>query len=246
MKKVAVIGATSAVAQQIALIHAKAEDSLVLVGRNEKALRDTAADLTLRGADECKPITSDLIDFAGHKSLVSKLFAAFDGLDRVYLVHGTLPDQLECESDYEKAKDAFEANCLSQISLLTEISDKMKEQKSGTIAVITSVAGDRGRKSNYVYGAAKGMLSIYLQGLRNALFEHGVHVLDVRPGFIDTPMTAHIENKGPLWATPQKVASDIAKAATKKKNTLYTPWFWSIIMRIIRSIPEFQFKKMNL
>ncbi len=240
------IGATSSVAQQISLIHSKAGDSLVLVGRNKSAVEDTAADLSIRGAGICKALTCDLVDFAEHPKLINELFEAIGGVDTVYIAHGTLPDQSDCESDYLETKRALEANCLSQISLLTELAKKFKEQKSGTIAVITSVAGDRGRKSNYVYGSAKGMLSIYLQGLRNALFEHGIHVLDVRPGFIDTPMTAHIEGKGPLWATPQKVAKDVVKAAAKKKNTLYTPWFWSIIMRIIRSIPEFQFKKMNL
>ncbi|MDQ8187861.1 SDR family oxidoreductase [Pelagicoccus sp. SDUM812002] len=246
MKTVAIIGATSAVAQQISLIHVKAGDSVALVGRNQDALGVIAADLKLRGPKECQTFAADLVDSERHDELISRIFDGVGELDCVYIAHGTLPDQSECEIDYEKARLAFDSNCLSHISLLTSLAKRMKAQKHGTIAVITSVAGDRGRKSNYVYGAAKGMLSIYLQGLRNALFEHNVHVLEARPGFIDTPMTAHIEKKGMLWASPQKVATDIVTAASRKKDIIYTPWFWSLIMLIIRSIPEFKFKKMGL
>jgi decaprenylphospho-beta-D-erythro-pentofuranosid-2-ulose 2-reductase len=121
----------------------------------------------------------------------------------------------------------------------------MKQNETGTIAVISSVAGDRGRKSNYVYGSAKGGLTIFLQGLRNALSGSGVHVLTIKPGFVDTPMTNDF-TKGLLWAKPEKVAKDIKRAIDKKKNIIYTPWFWRWIMLIIRLIPESVFKKMNL
>lgn len=246
MKKIAIFGATSAVAQKISLIHTQAGDSLVLIGRNQSAINVIAADLNLRGPRKCHTIAAELTDSDDHARLISQIFDEAGEIDCVYIAYGTLPDQSGCQANYTKARHAFEVNCLSQISLLTNLAEKMKPQRHGTIAVITSVAGDRGRKSNYIYGAAKGMLSIYLQGLRNALFEHNVHVLDVRPGFIDTPMTAHIEKKGLLWASPQKVATDIVNAASRKKDVIYTPWFWSLIMLIIRSIPEFKFKKMSL
>ena len=137
-------------------------------------------------------------------------------------------------------------NALSVISLLTLLANHFEEKKSGTIAVITSVAGDRGRQSNYIYGASKAMVSVFLQGLRNRLFHSQVNVLDIKPGFVDTPMTAHIKKGGPLWAKPEAVAKDIVNAIEKKKDLLYTPFFWRYIMLIIRNIPECIFKKGKL
>jgi len=118
-------------------------------------------------------------------------------------------------------------------------------QKSGTIAVITSVAGDRGRQSNYVYGSAKGMVSTFLQGLRNRLYRAGINILDIKPGFVDTPMTIDFK-KGPLWVSPEKIAEGIVEAIDKQKTEVYLPWFWKFIMLIIKLIPESIFRKMKL
>ena len=139
----------------------------------------------------------------------------------------------------------MQTNALSVISLLTLLANHFEQQRHGCIAVISSVAGDRGRQSNYVYGTAKGALSIFLQGLRNRLHKSGVQVLTVKPGFVDTPMTASLP-KGPLWATPEKVAEDIDKAIENKRNVLYTPSFWFLIMAIIKSVPESIFKRLSL
>ena len=136
-------------------------------------------------------------------------------------------------------------NAISTISLLTHLANRLEMQKSGTIAVVTSVAGDRGRQSNYVYGAAKGMVSIFLQGLRNRLHKAGVNVLDIKPGFVDTPMTAEFK-KGLLWAKPESVAGSIVNGIDRGKYEIYTPFFWRIIMLVIRNIPESIFKKANL
>lgn len=246
MKEIVIIGATSAVAQELAKLHAKAGDKLILCGRNSQMLEDIAADLKIRGAEIVEVISQDLVEFSEHGSLVEKVYSNMPHPWGVYLAHGTLPDQESCEDTYESTLKAIQDNALSQVSLLTLIANRMVESGSGRIATITSVAGDRGRQSNYVYGAAKGMLSIYLQGLRNRLQSKGVHVLTVKPGLIDTPMTADFEKKGLLWATPQKVASDIFRAMEKHRNVIYTPSFWWLIMVIIKHIPEPIFKKLRL
>jgi hypothetical protein len=166
-------------------------------------------------------------------------------IDILLIAYGTLPDQAECIANIELTQAEINLNYLSVVSILTGISQLMLKQGSGTIAVISSVAGDRGRKSNYIYGSAKGGLTIFLQGLRNALSEKGVHVLTIKPGFVDTPMTADFK-KGLLWVKPEKVANDIVKAVNAKKDVMYSPWFWRWIMLIIKMIPERIFKKMNL
>ena len=246
MKEIVIIGAASAVAQEVAKQHAEVGDKLILVGRNVQMLADIAADLEIRGAKIVDVISQDLMEFSEHAALSEKIFSAMPNPWGIYMAHGTLPDQEACEKHYDAALDAIQANALSQISLLTEISNRLAELGSGRIAVISSVAGDRGRQSNYVYGAAKGMLSIYLQGLRNRLQPKGVQVLTIKPGFIDTPMTADFDKKGLMWATPQKVASDIYRGMEKSKNVIYTPSFWWPIMFIITHIPEPIFKKLRL
>ncbi|MCG8081658.1 MAG: SDR family NAD(P)-dependent oxidoreductase, partial [Candidatus Thiodiazotropha taylori] len=142
-------------------------------------------------------------------------------------------------------KKEFEVNALTTISLLTNLANYFEAQQRGSIVVISSVAGDRGRQSNYVYGAAKGAVTIFLQGLRNRLTKSGVNVLTVKPGFVDTPMTADFP-KGALWASSEKVAQDINKAIDAQKSVAYVPWFWRYIMLIIKSIPEMVFKKLSL
>ena len=161
------------------------------------------------------------------------------------IAHGTLPDQAECEASAALTRQALQVNALSVIELLTELANRLQAQGSGTLAVISSVAGDRGRKSNYVYGAAKGMVSIFLQGLRNRLHSHGVRVITIKPGFVDTPMTESFD-KGVLWARPDRVARDIVSAIDKGRDVVYTPWFWRYILWVIRGIPEGVFKRLGL
>ena len=142
---------------------------------------------------------------------------------------------------------SIDVNYLSVVSFLTPLANRFAERKSGNIAVISSVAGDRGRQSNYVYGSAKSGLDAFLQGLRNRLCKANVHVLTIKPGFVATPMTAHIENReGLLWAKPDQVAETIVKSIDKQRNVIYVPGFWALIMLIIRTIPEAIFKKLSL
>jgi short-subunit dehydrogenase len=166
-------------------------------------------------------------------------------MDVVLIAHGTLPDQKACEASFEHTRREFETNALSVMSLLTHVANYFEREKRGTIAVIASVAGDRGRQSNYVYGTAKGAVSLFMQGLRNRLAPAGVHVLTIKPGFVDTPMTSEFK-KGLLWAQPDRVARDIQRAIEKKKDIAYVPPFWRYIMWVIGAIPEFVFKRLRL
>ena len=245
MKNILIIGATSAIAQETARCYAAHGANLYLIGRNEQKLSDMQADLKGRGASEVTTAQADLLDTALHNRLIDKAWEKLRQIDGVLIAHGTLGDQTEAEADYATAEKEFQSNMLSAISLLTPIANKMEIQRCGVIATITSVAGDRGRQSNYIYGAAKAGLNTYLQGLRNRLSPHGVTVLTIKPGFVDTPMTADLD-KGPLFASAQKVGSGIHKAMKKKKDVVYLPGFWWGIMCIIKCIPESIFKKLKL
>jgi len=244
-KNILVIGATSAIAQATIRLYAAQQDNLYLLARNSKQLEIIAADAKVRGANQVHFESFDVNQFEQHDIMINRVFESFEQLDMVLIAHGTLPDQAACQQSPQVTLQEFNTNALSTISLLTLLANRFEHQQQGSIAVITSVAGDRGRQSNYVYGAAKGMVSIFLQGLRNRLNPHNVQVLDIKPGFVDTPMTADFK-KGPLWAQPEHIANSIVKAIHKKRNTLYTPFFWMGIMFIIRNIPEFIFKRLKL
>lgn len=245
MKKILIIGATSAIAEAAARLWAAQGHRLYLLGRNEERLGALAADLRIRGAAVAAHGVLDVNQFAAHAAAIDAATAALDGLDTVLIAHGTLGDQKACEQDFAAALQELNTNAISVMSLLTLLANRFEAQRHGTLAVISSVAGDRGRQSNYVYGTAKGALTIFLQGLRNRLHGAGVQVLTIKPGFVDTPMTAHIQ-QGPLWAKPEAVAAAIVKAVERRRDVLYTPWFWLGIMTVIRLVPERIFKKLKL
>jgi len=245
MKNILIIGATSAVAENVARIYAKQGACLVLVARNQERLAIIAADLKIRGALKVLTIVMDVNVLDKHQSTIDSILNKIERVDVCLIAHGTLPNQAACQEKSKLMIQALNTNGISTLSLLTLIASHFEKQKSGTIAVITSVAGDRGRQSNYVYGAAKGMVSIFLQGLRNRLHGFNIHVLDIKPGFIDTPMTANL-SKNFLWAKPNYVAKQIVQGIKNKKQTLYTPSFWRLIMFIIRQIPESIFKRLTL
>ena len=187
----------------------------------------------------------DVLDCGRHEATIREAEARLDGLDAVLIAHGTLPDQSACERSFELTRAEFETNCLSTLSLLTHLANHFQPRRHGTIAVISSVAGDRGRRSNYVYGAAKGAVSIFLQGLRNRLHPSGVRVVTIKPGFVDTPMTVAFR-KNALWAQPEGVAKGIYRAMAGGTDIAFVPWFWRWIMVLIRTIPEFVFKRLSL
>jgi short-subunit dehydrogenase len=245
MKKILIIGASSAIASACARRWASEGVRFFLVGRDAVKLEQTAADLSVRGASTAT-FTLDMNDYEGHAAMLQACFDTLGQIDIALIAHGTLPDQKNCESDVATAIREFSANGLSVIAVLTALADRMESQGQGCIAVISSVAGDRGRPSNYLYGTAKAAVSTFCEGLRARLFKSGVHVLTIKPGFVDTPMTQGLPLPAALVATPDRVAAEICRAVEKRKNVIYTPFFWRFIMLIIRHIPEFIFKKLSL
>lgn len=244
MQKMLIIGATSAIAEQVARLMCNQVDMFYLLGRDENKTRAVAEDLSVRGAN-VQYKTADFSAVSDHAQLIEAAISYLGNIDIVLIAYGTLPNQLQCEKDSNYALNEIHTNFVSVVSLLTSLVTHMETQGRGKIAVISSVAGERGRQSNYVYGSAKAGLSVYLQGLRNRLVNKNIHVLTIKPGFVDTPMTREFR-KGLLWVGPDKVAQDIVKALDKCKDVLYTPWYWQWIMLIIKLIPERIFKKMKL
>jgi decaprenylphospho-beta-D-erythro-pentofuranosid-2-ulose 2-reductase len=245
MKRVLILGASSAIAEHTARLFAQRGDRLLLVARNAERLKTTSDDLRVRGASDCDYRVADLTDTSAHAQLLQEATTQLDGLDIVLLAYGTLGDQKACEQDFALALQELQTNCLSVLSLLTLLANLFEQQGQGSIAVISSVAGDRGRQSNYVYGTAKGALSVFLQGLRNRLSKSKVQVLTVKPGFVDSPMTKDFK-KGPLWVKPAVIAQGIVKAIDKQKDVVYLPFFWRYIMFVIKLIPEKLFKRLSL
>jgi decaprenylphospho-beta-D-erythro-pentofuranosid-2-ulose 2-reductase len=242
---VLIVGATSAIAEALARRYAAEGARLALAARNLEHCEHIAADLRIRGAAEVRCLRFDAAERDKFAPLIENAWNGFDGLDVAVIAHGSLPDQSACEQSIDATLEALDINALSAIGLLVPLANRMADVRRGHIAVIGSVAGDRGRQSNYVYGAAKGCLAVFLQGLAHRLYPLGVRVLTVKPGFVDTPMTAAFD-KGPLWAQPDQVARDIQRAIRKGVIEVYTPWFWRWIMRVIRFLPRPLFLRTKL
>jgi short-subunit dehydrogenase len=244
-RKVLVLGATSAIAQETAKLLSSDGDALFLVGRDAERLEIVTRDLEVRNAGIVRMLAVDLNDFSGHARILEEAERALEGLDTVLVAHGMLGDQEQCQTSYAAAELVLRTNLLSAISLLTLTAQRFEAQGAGTIVAISSVAGDRGRQSNYVYGAAKGGLSLFLQGLRNRLHSRGVRVITIKPGFVSTPMTAHLK-QGLLFAEPQAIARGIRRAMHRSGDVVYLPWFWRVIMTLVRWVPEALFKRLRL
>lgn len=245
MNKVLVLGATSGIAQATVRLLAARGAELYLVGRNAANVEAVAHDSLARGARTARTHVLDLDDLSQHTAVVRDAEQALGGLDGVLLAYALLGDPALRERSWSEAERVLHTNLLSPASLLTVLAERFEQQKSGTLIVISSVAGDRGRQSNYVYGASKAALTAYCSGLRNRLAPSGVHLVTVKPGFVDTAMTSHLP-KNRLFASPETVARDIIRAVDRRRNEIYTPRFWAVIMFAVRSIPETIFKRMRL
>jgi short-subunit dehydrogenase len=243
--RVFIVGGTSAIAGETAKAYAETGARLFLTGRNPDRLSSVADDLRVRGAAQVETGILDVRDLSRHREVIEAAIARLGGLDVALIAHGTLPDQAGCQQRVADTVEALHVNFTATIALLTELANYFEDQRGGVIAVITSVAGDRGRQSNYVYGAAKGGVERFLQGLRNRLYRSGVAVVTIKPGFVATPMTAAMR-KNALYASPRRVGRAIYRAIERRRDVIYIPWFWRPLMAAIRTVPERIFKRLHL
>lgn len=247
-KRVVILGATSAVAEATARLYATDGATLLLVGRRADRLEAIASDLKLRGAPRVEVAVCDLA--ACPAAEVSTYFAAFvkqlGGLDHVLVAYGVLGDQQAAEQDGRAAEDVIRINFTSAALWILEAAKRLEQQGFGALVVLGSVAGDRGRRSNYVYGATKAGLATLVEGVAHRFGPHGPRAVIVKPGPIDTPMTAGMKKGGPMWAAAEAVAMIVRRAADRGGVVVYAPARWRLIMLIIRSLPGAIFNRTKL
>jgi len=243
MSYILIVGAKSDIAKAVAREYAKHGYDLYLAARDVNDLEAFAKDITTRTQQDVRLVELDILDYAQHQPVYDNLREKPLGIVSAV---GYLGDQEKAQYDFSEAQKIIDTNYTGVVSLLNIVANDFEKRRSGFIVGISSVAGDRGRKSNYIYGSAKAALTAYLSGLRNRLYDAQVHVLTVKPGFVATKMTEDMDLPEKLTAQPDEVAQDIFEAQQKGENVLYTKWIWKWIMLIIKLIPEFQFKKMSI
>ncbi|WP_237481910.1 SDR family oxidoreductase [Lichenibacterium dinghuense] len=246
-KTVLVLGATSAIANAFARQRAAAGGRLVLVGRQQGRLDGIAADLTARGAAAVATLATDLADMDEAEPRFADMVARLGPPDEVLLAYGVLGEQAAAQDSADETRRLIDVNFTSA-ALWLQLAAKhlVADGRPRTLVVIGSVAGDRGRQSNYVYGAAKAGLDAFAEGLAHRLHRTNVRVVTVKPGFVDTPMTAHLDRSGPLWAKPEAIAGAIDRAVSKGQRIVYAPWFWRPVMTAVRFAPRPLFYKTKL
>ena len=243
MSYVLIVGAKSDIARAIAKEYAKHGYDLYLAARKINVLDEFANDINIKTQRVVKLLELDILDYERHQAFYNQLVEKPMG---VISAIGYLGDQKKAQSNFREANKILDTNYTGITSLFNVIANDFEKRGSGFIVGISSVAGDRGRKSNYCYGSAKAAFTTYLSGLRNRLYEANVQVLTVKPGFVNTQMTAKMDLPTKVTAQPEEVAKDIFDAQNSKKDQLYTRWYWKWIMMIIKMIPEFKFKKKKL
>jgi decaprenylphospho-beta-D-erythro-pentofuranosid-2-ulose 2-reductase len=244
-KRILVLGATSGIAEACIRLWADRGDCLYLVARNADRLAVVAADAKTRGASQADSAVANLDDVAAHPEVLAHAINALGGLDVAFLALGVLGDQAEAERSAAVAGQILHTNFTAPVSLLTWLANYTAQRHAGTLAVLSSVAGERGRKSNYVYGSSKAGLTAFVDGLRNRIDRDGVRVMTIKPGPVKTAMTEGMKGSG-KFADVEAVAATLVKAIDKGADVVYVPGQWRIIMAVIRMIPESVFKKLNL
>lgn len=242
-ENVLILGATSDMAVAIARQLAAEGYSITLAGRNPDKLSAIEADLRVRHKALVSSAYFDAIDFQSHDQFYQSLA---EKPDIVICVFGLLGEQVVAQDQWEHCQDIIHANYTGAVSILNIVANDFQRRKKGTIVGISSVAGERGRQSNYIYGSAKAGFTAYLSGLRNRLYTHGVNVITVKPGFVKTKMIENIRTPALLTASPKAVAQRVSRAIRTKRNTLYVLPVWALIMFVIRCIPENIFKRLKL
>ncbi len=237
--RILIVGATSAVATEVARLYATGGAKLYLLARNETRLSELVEEL---GPSVVGSEAGDLNELDSNSDRVSRAIDSLGGLDIALIAHGLLGDQIRSENEFEHAQEILTTNLTSAISLIIPIANHMERQGRGHVGVITSVAGERGRPRNYTYGAAKGGLSRYLQGLRSRMYSSDVHVLNIKLGPTDTPMSAG-HDKHALFGEKRAVARGIVRALAGRKHVVYLPSVWAAVMAIVRALPEFIFQR---
>jgi decaprenylphospho-beta-D-erythro-pentofuranosid-2-ulose 2-reductase len=245
-RRILIVGATSGIAQAVARRYAQQGARLFLVARDSIKVEAVAADLRARGAAVVDVFVMDVNDTDRLTVMQQTAWQALGQVEYALVAHGTLPDAVRARTDVAYLVREFRTNAESVVACLALLAHCFQAQGSGVLAVIGSVAGDRGRASNYAYGAAKAAVHAFASGLRAQLFRHGVHVLTIKPGFVATQMTAHLDLPARLTAQPDTVAARIEAALETRRNVVYTPGFWWLVMAIIRLLPEALFKRLNL
>lgn len=243
MKKILIFGATSAIAQSAARIWAVNGNTLVLCARETERLAILAQDLKARGAAEVHTVLFDASTVENSTECVAAALSY--GCDIALVAHGVLTDQVACQGDAAMLAQSMQLNFISYCILAEGVARFFEHQRTGTLALISSCAGDRGRASNYLYGAAKAGVTALASGLRGRLSKVGVNVVTIKPGFVDTPMTAHLK-KGALFVAPDVIGRVIVKSIERRSSVVYAPWFWRFIMGILAHVPERLFHKLPI
>lgn len=245
-KKILILGASSAVAGEIATRLRKNECTLFLIGRSERKLSALVKSMGAAQSDDlpCEYEVSDFNDLESTERVIKESWERFKGFDVVFICHGLLGSQIDTEKSYQQAKSVIDTNFVSVVAQLVTLSQLMLSQGGGKIAITTSVAGDRGRPRNFTYGAAKGALSLYLQGLRSAHFNSGLEIYDFKLGPVDTPMTLD-HKKDFTFSTSEQVAEKIVKSLSKKTYVVYVPAYWKWVMLLVRNLPEGIFQRLK-
>ncbi len=244
-RRILVLGATSGIAEACIRLWANRGDALYLVARNADKLAVVAADARVRGASHIGSAVANLDDTNAHAEVLAHAINSLGGLDVAFLALGVLGDQVDAEKNFATADQIMHTNFVAPVSLLTWLANYTAQRRGGTLAVLSSVAGERGRKSNYVYGSSKAGLTAFVDGLRNRIDRDGVKVMTIKPGPVKTAMTEGMKGSG-KFADVEAVAASLVKAIDRGDDVVYVPGIWRVIMAVIRVIPERVFKKLNL